>query len=559
MKVKQKLQAGFGIILIFLFITSGLGMYYLNKSNQTMKEIEKQQQMVAYYNDIAFHTVRANAAIRGYMLYQKQDMRDNHYEIRQQLVEAIEKLQQEGIDVDNEDFQTFLEKLNAWETAIDEEIFPLLDANEEQQAQAIAGPVLGQGSQDLVVFGKTMANELTKQTEQQIATTVSKGVTQLIQMAIIVVIAIISSFIISSFFGRHVSKNIEETMKKMVEFAEGNFLANLEMKSKDEFGYLAKTFNEMTDKLRNTMRQIGNSAEQVAATAEQLTASSNEVSFATEIVTESIQDISSGIESQTSLTHEVNDLSTVILHRMNDITESISQVNEATTATRELADEGTTSVQNVIEQMTIIANNTDSLTKHLRELDSNTSTIVHAVNTIKEIAEQTNLLAINASIEAARSGEHGKGFAVVAEEVRKLADQSNRAALEIENIVNTITTDTEKIVEEVVENDHSVEDGRARVETASNAFIHIHNSIEEVQLQTTSVTSAIRQIFIDIEKLVVDIEKINDVAISSNDNVQSVAASSEEQNASMEEVAAASSHLAQMAIDLQETISEFKY
>lgn len=524
-----------------------------------MKEIEKQQQMVAYYNDIAFHTVRANAAIRGYMLYQKQDMRDNHYEIRQQLVEAIEKLQREGIDVDNEDFQTFLEKLNAWETAIDEEIFPLLDANEEQQAQAIAGPVLGQGSQDLVVFGKTMANELTKQTEQQIATTVSKGVTQLIQMAIIVVIAIISSFIISSFFGRHVSKNIEETMKKMVEFADGNFLANLEMKSKDEFGYLAKTFNEMTDKLRNTMRQVGNSAEQVAATAEQLTASSNEVSFATEIVTESIQDISSGIESQTSLTHEVNDLSTVILHRMNDITESISQVNEATTATRELADEGTTSVQNVIEQMTIIANNTDSLTKHLRELDSNTSTIVHAVNTIKEIAEQTNLLAINASIEAARSGEHGKGFAVVAEEVRKLADQSNRAALEIENIVNTITTDTEKIVEEVVENDHSVEDGRARVETASNAFIHIHNSIEEVQLQTTSVTSAIRQIFIDIEKLVVDIEKINDVAISSNDNVQSVAASSEEQNASMEEVAAASSHLAQMAIDLQETISEFKY
>lgn len=557
MSVKQKLQVGFGIILIFLFITSGLGMYYLHNSNQTMKDIATQQQMVAHYNDIAFHTVRANAAIRGYMLYEKPEMRENHYEIRQQLAESIQKLEQAGIN--NTDFNTFLEKLHTWETAIDTEIFPLLDANEKQQAQAIAAPVLGQGSQELVVFGKTMATELTKHTEKEIAGTVNNGTSQLIQMVIFVVIAIVVSFIISTLFGRHVTKNIRETMEKITDFANGNFLARLETTSTDEFGQLAATFNHMTDTLRDTMRQVGNSSEQVAATAEQLTASSNEVSFATEIVTESIQDISSGIESQTMLTKEVNDLSAGILHRMNDITGSIGQVNESTYATKELADAGTTSVRNVIEQMTIIANNTNSLTKKLNDLNDHTDTIVNAVNTIKEIADQTNLLAINASIEAARSGEHGKGFAVVAEEVRKLAEQSNRAAIEIEHIVTTITTDTERIVEEVVANDQSVEVGRTRVEAASDAFMHIHNAIEDVQSQTASVTYAVQQINQDIENLVTHIEKINDVSTSSNDNVQSVAASSEQQSASMEEVAAASSHLAQMAIELQETIQGFKY
>lgn len=169
------------------------------------------------------------------------------------------------------------------------------------------------------------------------------------------------------------------------------------------------------------------------------------------------------------------------------------------------------------------------------------------------------MLAINASIEAARSGEHGKGFAVVASEVRNLADESNLAAIEIEGMVKTITAHTEKIVEEIIINEQSVTVGRERVDVASHSFATIDESIEDVQQQTEAVTVAIRQIYQDIEELVKGIDQIHDVSAQSNDNVQSVAASSEEQMASMEEVAAASTHLAQMAIRLQESIQAFKY
>lgn len=557
MSVKTKLQMGFGVILLFLVITSAIGMYYLKENNTTLEMIEKESEMVSLYNDIAFQTVRANAAIRGYMLYENEEMKSNHYEIRETLHNSIDQLLDAGRN--NSDFETFLTQLHEWEAGIDEKIFPLLERGHYEEAETAAIPILGKGSQELVAFGKSMANSMTDEIRLNIEHTKNDGQKRLIEMIVIVVVAVVFSFAISTFFGHRTAKNIKEVANKMDEFSSGNLLATLHMKSKDEFGQLAEAFNEMASKLQSTMKKVGQSSGQVAATSEQLTASSYEVSLATETVTEAMQDIASGVEEQNMMTSDVNQLSTNILGKMNAITENIEHVNEAAVETKNLAHEGHQSVTNVMEQMTIISDNTDELTGRMKELDTNTASIGQAVHVIKEIASQTNLLAINASIEAARSGEHGKGFAVVAEEVRKLADESNRAALEIEKIVDMITTSTEKIIEDIYTNEQSVSVGREKVDIASQTFSHIDHSVQDVQKQTEAVTEAIRQIHMEIEELVKDIDHISDVAIQSSGNIQNVAASCEEQNAAMEEVAAASTHLSQMAIDLQETVQNFKY
>ena len=555
--VKTKLQLGFGVILLFLLIVSGIGIFYLKANNEILATIEQEQRTVALYNDIAFHTVRANAAIRGYMFYEKEDMKKNHYEIRDELHNAITQLQDAGER--STEFDAFLTQLDEWETGIDQQILPLLVNNQKEQAGTVALPILGQGSQNLVVFGKKMANQMTAEINESVVATQEDGKRKLLQMVILIAIAVATSLVISTLFGRKISKNINEMAIKMNEFADGNLLVNLQLTSRDEFGQLSVSFNEMTDKLRRIMKKVGDSSEQVAATSEQLTASSNEVSFATEVVTESIHDISNGIDDQNRLANEVNQLSSNVLRKMNDITQNIIHVNEATRTTKGLADRGYQSVEHVTEQMTIISDNTGTLTAHVDGLDANTKTIAQAVNVIKEIATQTNLLAINASIEAARSGEHGKGFAVVATEVRKLADESNVAAVEIENIVSTITRYTENIIAGIIENDRSVEIGRKRVDVASKSFSHIDAAVIDVQRQAEAVTAAVQHAYSDIEKLVTDIERMNDVSVQSNENTQSVAASAEEQNAAMEEVAAASTYLSQMAIELQETIRTFKY
>ncbi|WP_342557676.1 methyl-accepting chemotaxis protein [Lysinibacillus sp. FSL P4-0201] len=555
--VERKLQFAFGIVLIFLLLISGIAMYYLNNNNQTLAEIEDNTELIHLYQDISFQTVRANAAIRGYMLYGKEEMLNNHHEIRNTLHTSINRLQEVGDS--NQDFDQFLSQLDDWEKAIDGQIVPLYQRGDHQQAQQMALPILGEGSQKLVVFGKTMATAQQEDMQAHIEATKQKGERSGLEIMILVAISLLISIIIATLFGRRIAKNIQQTVVEMDKFSEGNLHTHLQFKTKDEFAHLADSFNSMSEKLRLMMKQVGNSSEQVAATSEQLTASSMEVTQATEVVTESIHDIAQGIDQQDTLTSDVRNLSAHILKKINDISTSIQSVNQATVNTKNMAQTGRSSVHDVTAQMNEISTNTSELNTRVQDLDDNTAAIVSAVNVIKSIATQTNLLAINASIEAARSGEHGKGFAVVAEEVRKLADESNLAAVDIEKVVAQITDSTRIIEEDMVNSNDSVHVGREKVNVARDNFIQIDDAINDVQAQTELVTAAIQAIHQDIEKLVQEMDYMSEVSIKSSHHVQSVAASSEEQNAAMEEVAAASTHLAKMAIDLQESIQSFKY
>lgn len=555
--VERKLQVAFGIVLVFLLMIAGISMYYLNSNNKTLATIEQDTELIHLYNDISFQTVRANAAIRGYMLYGKEEMLNNHYEIRDTLHSSIDRIKALGRD--DADFEKFLGQLEQWETPIDGQIVPLYQSGEKEQAQQVALPVLGEGSQKLVVFGKSMANAKNDEMMAHIAKTKEQGSRNGKEIGGLLIVSLLISIIIATAFGRRVAKNIQQTVAEMDKFSNGDLKTHLHFKTKDEFAQLATSFNMMSEKLRHTMKQVGDSSEQVAATSEQLTASSMEVTQATEVVTESIQDIAQGIEKQDTLTADVKGLSSHILQKMNEISTSIDNVNDATESTKKMASTGRASVRNVIDQMDEISDNTTELSTRVKDLDDNTAAIASAVSVIKNIATQTNLLAINASIEAARSGEHGKGFAVVADEVRKLADESNLAAGDIEKVVAQITDSTRIIEEDMDHSNNSVMVGREKVHVARDNFYQIDDAIDDVEQQAQAVTAAIRAIYQDIEKLVKEIDYISEVSMQSSGNVQSVAASSEEQNAAMEEVAAASTHLSEMAIDLQESIQTFKY
>ena len=129
----------------------------------------------------------------------------------------------------------------------------------------------------------------------------------------------------------------------------------------------------------------------------------------------------------------------------------------------------------------------------IQNLIASTTKIQDITGSIAGIAAQTNLLALNASIEAARAGEHGKGFAVVAEEVRKLAEQSNKEVLEVEKLVRDITESIGQVVTSTSESTTLIESGtetvRLTAQSLSNITTAVSETVEEIKMISDLTTA----------------------------------------------------------------------
>lgn len=143
---------------------------------------------------------------------------------------------------------------------------------------------------------------------------------------------------------------------------------------------------------------------------------------------------------------------------------------------------------------------------------------------ITNIAAQTNLLALNAAIEAARAGESGKGFTVVAEEIRKLAEQSSMAAKDIQKITTEAQNTTYNAIEEVQKGNVSVEEGSARITDVIKILGDVKNSIESVN----------QKLYTEYEMM----DKIAERFRNMREHLETLAAASEENSASTQQVLA---------------------
>lgn len=191
------------------------------------------------------------------------------------------------------------------------------------------------------------------------------------------------------------------SMVKMAEsMAVGDLTLRIESKTtNDEIGIVYNSFALMKDKLNEILREIREGAESIAASSEQLSMSS--------------QSISQGASEQASGTEEVSST-------MEQMASNIQQNTENSKETERITQAAAQGVASGAESAVISA-------KAMHE-------IANKILFINEIARQTNILALNAAVEAARAGEYGKGFAVVAAEVRKLAEHSQGAAVEIDEL-----------------------------------------------------------------------------------------------------------------------------
>jgi methyl-accepting chemotaxis protein len=202
----------------------------------------------------------------------------------------------------------------------------------------------------------------------------------------------------------------------LLQVADGDLTASLEVDSTDEVGRMAQALNKALEKLRATLGEVSETAATASSSSQQLAASAVAIASGAQKQAASLQQTSASLEQITAAVRQSAD--------------NARQASQLATGSRESAETGQDVVSGAIAAMA--------------EINTASAKISDIISTINEIAFQTNLLAVNAAVEAARAGEEGRGFAVVASEVRSLAQRSAGAAKEIKGLIQDSLQKVEK-------------------------------------------------------------------------------------------------------------------
>jgi methyl-accepting chemotaxis protein len=283
---------------------------------------------------------------------------------------------------------------------------------------------------------------------------------------IIIIIGLIVLFIgivIALFIAGSISKPILTLVNNLKLVSAGDLTVQIEANSKDEVGQALLSMKEMVAKLKSVITSIMTATNNITSASSEMSSSSQLMAEGATEQASSAEEISSSMEEMAANIQQNTDNSRQ--------TEKIAQKASADVA------EGSTAVNQTVDSM---------------------KTIAGKISIIEEIARQTNLLALNAAVEAARAGEHGRGFAVVAAEVRKLAERSEAAAVEI-NALSSKSVDVAKrsgelldqVVPDIIKTSNLVQEISAASVEQSTGADQINNAIQQLnQVIQTNAASA---------------------------------------------------------------------
>ena len=328
---------------------------------------------------------------------------------------------------------------------------------------------------------------------------------------------------------------------------EGDLTQKIEIKTHDEVGNVAGLFNNLIEQLRSMIKTIINSSDHIAHSSIEMTNSSGLLAGVAQDQAASIEETSSAMEEIKATIDSVFETTKAQASRAGDnkmlmeyLSESINQITKTAQNANRMADD---TYKYAIDGEQVLGKTVEGM----KEINESSSRITDFVGIINDISDQINLLSLNASIEAARAGDHGKGFAVVAEEIAKLAEQTAGSTGEIKKLIlesnskvelgSQLVAKTAESLRLIIANVKKTAElmeqiAKSSVELDENSRKAAGNA-KEVNRMSEEISSMMQEQSISSNEIIKAIDRINEVT-------QSVASGSEELAASSEELSSQS-------------------
>ncbi|SDZ14121.1 methyl-accepting chemotaxis protein [Pseudomonas sp. NFIX28] len=349
-------------------------------------------------------------------------------------------------------------------------------------------------------------------------------------LAIVTALALLFGLVAAWSITRQIVIPLRQTLRVVERVASGDLSENLHVERRDELGQLQQAMQRMTLSLRELIGGISDGVTQIASAAEQLSA-----------VTEQT---SAGVNSQKVETDQVATAMNEMAATVQEVARNAEEASEAAVAADQQAREGDKVVGEAIAQIERLAAEVGNSTAAMGHLKQESDKIGSVLDVIKSVAQQTNLLALNAAIEAARAGEAGRGFAVVADEVRSLAQRTQKSTEEIEELIVGLQNGTQEVAN-IMDNSRSLTDSSVELtRRAGGSLENITRTVSAIQAMNQQIAAAA--------------EQQSAVAEEINRSVLNVRDVSEQTSAASEETAASSVELARLGTHLQALVGRFR-
>ncbi|WP_051229501.1 methyl-accepting chemotaxis protein [Paludibacterium yongneupense] len=302
-------------------------------------------------------------------------------------------------------------------------------------------------------------------------------------------------------------RRLNLAMKEIAQ-GEGDLTRRIEVAGKDEIAETAHAFNNFIAQLQQMFAAVKGEAENVV---------------------DGVQQVSSTVQTVADDSRQISDVSSGNAATLEQITVSISHIADAAREADDLVRHaGTVSegsvqdIERISSEMTHTVGAVKGLSSMLSTLDKRSQQISGITNVIRDIADQTNLLALNAAIEAARAGEAGRGFAVVADEVRKLAERTAQATLEITSMVDSIRGETSQAVDTMQLTLDSVDGGVELTQSAVQRISEIRGVMQDVMAKMSQISLSTSEQHNATTAIAQSTERINGRIVDSDNSLQQV-------------------------------------
>nr|WP_170885582.1 methyl-accepting chemotaxis protein [Bacillus alkalicellulosilyticus] len=375
---------------------------------------------------------------------------------------------------------------------------------------------------------------------------------------VILAIFIFLSVVIGVFLTFSITKPINKLVTLMKHAEQGNLTVRADYTNSNEIGQLGTSFNQMLSNIKTLIEENVKVSKEALANAEKVKEISLETSTASDLIASSIEEVADRGVEQVNYSEKTNKEMHELSNEIKEVTQNVATVARVTNETNKLSGQSIRDINQLVQKNEEVGRNNQHIFQAITKLNNEVKAIQSMVGVIKDISEQTNLLSLNASIEAARAGEAGKGFSVVSQEVRKLADQSKQATLEIESIIGSILVQTKNSVSLVKMSTELFDDQTKAVDVTRSSFENILSTTDTISKEMTSVEASIERMENAKTQVEQVISKVVHLAELSAASTEEITATTQEQAAAADELGNLAERLVGTIIVLEKTINKFK-